>query len=681
MSHNRLANEPSPYLVQHKDNPVHWYPWGDEAFEEASKTGKPVLLSIGYAACHWCHVMAHESFEDEATAGLMNELFVNVKLDREERPDIDKIYMEALHHLGQQGGWPLTMFLNADRQPFWGGTYFPKTPQFGRPSFSQVLTQVSEIYRTAPDKVTSNCEALTEALNRQPRKTVSSSSTLSLDVIDQVARQIHSIVDHRKGGLQGAPKFPQFPIFQLLWRHYIRTDDQTSRNAVLVTLQNLCQGGIYDHLRGGLARYSVDDRWLAPHFEKMLYDNAQLLDLLSLVWQDTKDELFRIRIEETIAWVQAEMIAEHGAFAASLDADSEGVEGKFYVWSKAEITDILETDAERFCEIYDISDQGNWEHTNILNRLDHLDLMDPATEATLAQNRATLLEHRSKRIRPGFDDKVLTDWNGLMIASITRCAMIFDRSDWLATAERAYTGVREVLCSGPHFLQSHRNGQTRYHATADGYTNMIRAALQLHEATGTQDYLENAENWTTDLRNHFWDMDVGGLFYTSSEADDLIRRTKSAADDAIPNANATQLSNYSRLYQMTGNPAHAGSGQEILSAFDADVSAAAIAHAGFLSGAEDLISPLQAVIIATKDEDTADQFERELLARCLPTLTITNFDSGESLPIDHPAYAKRDVETATLFLCKGQTCSLPITDPDEIAAALATFAVRASAEG
>ena len=369
MTHNRLANEPSPYLLQHKDNPVHWYPWGDEAFDVAAQTGKPVLLSIGYAACHWCHVMAHESFEDPATAEIMNELFVNVKLDREERPDIDKIYMEALHHLGEQGGWPLTIFLNAERQPFWGGTYFPKVAQYGRPSFRDVLTQISSIYQTAPDKVKTNTEALQSALQQKPRIAPGAElPALSLAIVDQVATQIHSIVDPVRGGLQGAPKFPQVPIFQLLWRHFLRTGNTTSRNHTLVTLRNICQGGIYDHLGGGFARYSVDARWLAPHFEKMLYDNAQLVDLLTSVWQDTRDDLFRIRIEETIDWLSREMIAEHGAFAASLDADSDGEEGTFYVWQSHEIQDLLGDEAEPFGAIDDGTQEGNWEGKVILNR-------------------------------------------------------------------------------------------------------------------------------------------------------------------------------------------------------------------------------------------------------------------------------------------------------------------------
>ena len=673
MTHNRLANEPSPYLVQHKDNPVHWYPWGDEAFDEARATGKPVLLSIGYAACHWCHVMAHESFEDEATAKVMNELFVNIKLDREERPDIDKIYMEALHHLGEQGGWPLTMFLNAERQPFWGGTYFPKTPQFGRPSFSQVLHQISEIYTSAPDKVQANCSALQEALSRATRDSAQQSGAISIDLINQAAVQIQRAIDYRHGGLQGAPKFPQFPILQMLWRHHLRTGDSTSRNAVLVTLTNICQGGIYDHLRGGMARYSVDTRWLAPHFEKMLYDNAQLLDILVLVWQATGEDLFRIRIEETIDWVSEEMIAEHHAFAASLDADSEGVEGKFYVWDKAEIETLLGPDARRFCEIYDVSKLGNWEHTNILNRLNVLDFLDQDTEDSLSRNRSVLLQHRNNRIRPGFDDKILTDWNGLMIASIAQCSQVFDRNDWAKLAREAFEGVQNVLCASEHILQSHRNGQTRYHATADGYANMIRAALKLYEVTDETAYLDHAKSWSEDAHHFFWDEKDGGFFFTSIKARDLIRRTRSAADDATPNANATMLSNYVGLYHFSGEESFRSKGVATLEAFAPDVAAAPIAHAGFLNGAADTIEPVQAVIVCADKSNTDDVFRTSVLARCLPGLTMSTYAAGDSLPDAHPAAGKTSVERTTLFICKGQTCSLPIIDLAQIDDALAAL--------
>src|SRR5262245_58383271 len=366
---NRLGRETSPYLLQHKDNPVHWWAWGPEALAERKRAGRPILLSVGYAACHWCHVMAHESFEDADTAAQMNELFVNIKVDREERPDVDAIYMRALHSLGEQGGWPLTMFLDSEARPFWGGTYFPPEPRFGRPGFKAVLAEVARVYREEPDKVQLNAKHIVQALKE---RAVGPAAPDLTDVGNAaLAGPMARAVDMRRGGLAGAPKFPQWSYFWLLWRLAIRYGNPVALQAVDTTLTNICQGGIYDHLGGGFARYSVDERWLVPHFEKMLYDNALLIDLMTEVYRETGNELYKTRIAETVGWLQREMSSDGGGFAASLDADSEGEEGKFYVWSKAEIEAVLGADEARlFCEAYGVTSEGNWEGTTILNRLD-----------------------------------------------------------------------------------------------------------------------------------------------------------------------------------------------------------------------------------------------------------------------------------------------------------------------
>ena len=457
---NRLARETSPYLLQHQDNPVHWWAWGPEALAEAKRANKPILLSVGYAACHWCHVMAHESFEDDATAAQMNELFVNIKVDREERPDIDAIYMRALHSLGEQGGWPLTMFLDSDARPFWGGTYFPPEPRFGRPSFKHVLAEVARIYREEPDKISHNAGMLVQALGE--REQSNAQPNIKDSALADLTRRMVNAVDMRRGGLSGAPKFPQWSFFWLLWRGAIRYGDENAKRAVDVTLANICQGGIYDHLGGGFSRYSVDERWLAPHFEKMLYDNALLIDLMCEAYREDGSELYKVRIAETVDWLQREMIAEGGGFAASLDADSEGEEGKFYVWSKAEIAEVLgEADAKLFCEVYDVTDAGNWEGHTILNRLHTLELRSPEEEAALAGMRAKLLARRAGRIRPGWDDKVLADWNGLMIAALVHAAQVFDRPDWLAAAKTAFAFVVDRMEKDGrlHPLLSRRPGQ------------------------------------------------------------------------------------------------------------------------------------------------------------------------------------------------------------------------------
>ncbi|MEK9723471.1 MAG: thioredoxin domain-containing protein, partial [Rhodospirillaceae bacterium] len=403
----------------HKDNPVHWWPWGEEALAAARDQDKPILLSVGYAACHWCHVMAHESFEDDATADAMNALFVNIKVDREERPDVDSVYQTALAMMGEHGGWPLTMFLTPDGEPYWGGTYFPPTSRYGRPGFRDVLSSVANAYAGQQERLQTNIAQLRQGLERMARP--EGGGTLTAGTLDSVATALLRAVDPMTGGTMGAPKFPQPALFQYLWRAFGRSDSPLFRDAVTLTLDNICQGGIYDHLGGGFARYSTDDMWLAPHFEKMLYDNALLIDLLTEVWRTTASPLYEVRVRETVAWAMREMTAEAGgavAFASAYDADSEGEEGKFYVWEAAEIDAALGADAEAFKKTYDVTVLGNWEGRNILNRSAGLQLGDAATEAALAQSREKLLSIREKRVWPGRDDKVLADWNGLMIAAL-----------------------------------------------------------------------------------------------------------------------------------------------------------------------------------------------------------------------------------------------------------------------
>ncbi|MBK5199209.1 MAG: thioredoxin domain-containing protein, partial [Methyloceanibacter sp.] len=380
---NRLGAETSPYLLQHKDNPVHWRAWGEEALAEAKETGKPILLSVGYAACHWCHVMAHESFEDETTAAVMNDLFINIKVDREERPDVDAIYMGALHELGEHGGWPLTMFLTSDAEPFWGGTYFPKDARYGRPAFVSVLTAVARIYREEHDKVRQNADVL--KLRLQPSRRSASAEPPTEAALADLGRRLVQAVDPVNGGIRGAPKFPQTQFFGFLWRAGLRYGLPNPLDAVDLTLTHIAQGGIYDHLGGGFSRYSVDERWLVPHFEKMLYDNALLVELMTEAWRERKSPLYAQRIAETIDWLLREMVTEGGGFAASLDADSEGEEGKFYVWTLAEIVDALgPDDARPLAEIYDVTAEGNFEGHNILNRLNAIALHDDETERRLA---------------------------------------------------------------------------------------------------------------------------------------------------------------------------------------------------------------------------------------------------------------------------------------------------------
>ena len=669
MSRNLLDLETSPYLIQHKDNPVHWMPWGPEALDRARRADKPILLSIGYAACHWCHVMARESFADEATAAVMNGLFVNIKVDREERPDIDRIYMNALHHLGERGGWPLTMFLTPDGEPFWGGTYFPRTGMYGRPGFVAVLKEVSRVYNEERSKIDINRKALVGALNSIAEP--DPDFTVSMPLVDRFAERAHGLVDTVAGGLRGAPKFPQTMLFTLLWRAWLRTGDPRFRQAVEVTLTHISQGGIYDHLGGGYARYAVDGRWLVPHFEKMLYDNALLIELMTLVWQQTRDPLLENRIAETVDWVSREMIAAGGGFAASLDADSEGEEGRFYVWSEREVDDVLGPDSALFKSVYDISAQGNWEGHSIPNRLLSLKPRSDDEESALARMRARMLKRRADRVRPGWDDKVLTDWNGLMIAALTFAGMTFARKDWIGMAASAFRFVTESMSDGDRLYHSHRRGRARHTAYADGYANMIRAALNLYEATGDGACLDRAVRWSSILKRDYRDTQRGGLFYTAHRAEGLIARTRSAADDAIPNANGITLSNLSRLYAATGDPACREDGLAILKGFSSDMRADLFGHTGLLNGFESLVNLVQIVIVGNPCEPETEALVAEVGNHSLPDRMIVYVRPGQTLPEGHPAAGKGRIDgRPTVYVCRGTWCSLPVTERDRLSALL-----------
>ena len=666
MSSNRLHLETSPYLLQHKDNPVHWWAWGPEALAEAKSTGKPILLSVGYAACHWCHVMAHESFEDEPTAEVMNELYINIKVDREERPDIDAIYMGALHRLGEQGGWPLTMFLDSEARPFWGGTYFPKDQRFGRPAFVTVLMRIAEAYQNQPDQVRSNAERIILSLNERPegKDGFTASEALVKDLVTRIARA----VDAEHGGLSGAPKFPQWNVFWLLWRGAMRYDDAAAKQAVLTTLANICQGGIYDHLGGGFARYSVDEFWLVPHFEKMLYDNALLLDLLTEAWRETQNPLFATRIAETVDWLAREMIAEGGGFAASLDADSEGEEGKFYVWTATEIQDVLGTeDAKFFSEIYDVSLEGNFEGHTILNRLDNQDLLSDADEARLAAMRAKLFARRAPRIRPGWDDKVLADWNGLMIAALSRAAVVFAKPEWLAMASRAFAFVTDKMTSDSDRLwHSARAGKSKAPATASDYANMTWAALRLYQATGDATYLDRAKAWTAVLDAHYWDDATGGYFTSADDTTDVIVRLKSASDDAVPSANTIQLSNLIALGALTGDAAYENRAQKLYAAFSSAIGNGPVGHCGLLAAALDLDALVQTSISGPD----AARLQKEIHAVSVPgALEFAAFTNAVHVNLAQATqigFAKAE----GVLVCRGPVCGAPLHEPSNLRARL-----------
>jgi uncharacterized protein YyaL (SSP411 family) len=657
---NRLAHETSPYLLQHRHNPVDWWAWGPEALAEAKRSGKPILLSVGYAACHWCHVMAHESFEDDATAGVMNELFVNIKVDREERPDIDQIYMAALHHLGEHGGWPLTMFLTSDGEPIWGGTYFPSTSRYGKPAFVDVLREIARLFRDEPGKIENNRTALMGRLAAKAR--AAGAVTMGPAQLDNAARQLGGIIDPVNGGTRGAPKFPQAALFELLWRAGQRSGEARYFGAVDITLHHICEGGIYDHLGGGFSRYSVDERWLVPHFEKMLYDNAQLLELLAVAHQRGGKQLYRQRAYETVDWLTREMTTAEGAFSASLDADSEGEEGKFYVWSYDEVTGELGIeDGEFFARHYDVTPAGNFEGRNILNRLNPLP-RNEADEARLSGLRAKLLAARGARVRPGLDDKVLADWNGLMVAALVNASVIFAEPTWIALAERAFDFVARAMTRGDRLGHSWRQGQLKFPGLASDFAAMIRAALALHEATGQGSYLDRALAWQQALDRDYADATTGTYYLTAADAEGLVIRPASTADEATPNHNAVAAQNLIRLAVLAGDDRWRDQVDRLIAAIAPQAVENLYMHMALLNAVD--LRLRAAEIVVTGDGPRAEAFLAA--ARALPALDriVLHARSAAALPPAHPA---RDKVAAAgepqAFVCVGETCSLPVTDP------------------
>ena len=665
---NRLALATSPYLLQHQHNPVDWWQWGPEALAEAKRSNRPIMLSIGYAACHWCHVMAHESFEDDATARVMNELFVNIKVDREERPDIDQIYMNALHLLGEQGGWPLTMFLTPLGEPVWGGTYFPKESKYGRPAFTDILHEVSRLFRDEPQKIEQNRAALLTRLADRARP--EGKVTFGLKELDGAAKQVGNAFDTVHGGLRGAPKFPQPSILEMLWRAGLRSGDVRFFETVEHTLERMSEGGIYDHLGGGFSRYSVDDKWLVPHFEKMLYDNAQLLELLALAWQRSGNELFATRARETVAWLTREMTTPQGAFSASLDADSEGEEGKFYVWSKNEIIELIGPEAGGFfMRHYDVSDEGNFEGHNILNR-STAPPRSEADEERLKALRAILLDARAARVRPGLDDKILADWNGLTIAALVNAGIILDDPSWLAMASRAFDFIAASMTRGDRLGHSWRGGQLLFPGLASDFAAMIRAALVLFEATGEKRYLDQAVRWQGAFDTHYADAETGGYYWSADDAGDLILRPHSTADDATPNPNAVAAQNLLRLAVLSGDDKWREQADRLLEGILAVAARNMFGHVALLNALD--LRLRGAEIVCTGPD--AERLVQAALKLPFVDRIVLRAASSADLPATHPAQEKlKAVSGNAAFVCAGERCSLPVAEPGDIALAVAAM--------
>ncbi len=669
MSHreitNRLSHETSPYLLQHAHNPVDWYPWGPEALERARREDKPILLSIGYSACHWCHVMAHESFEDPATAQVMNELFVNVKVDREERPDLDKIYQTA-HQLltGRGGGWPLTLVLTPEHQtPFFAGTYFPRTPRHGMPAFTDLLRRIETSYRTRGDEITRQNAALLNALRNVNPAPRAGDVTLNATPLDMARRQLESSFDARYGGFGGAPKFPHPPHIE----HLLRSADGQALTMASFTLQAMAQGGLYDQLGGGFCRYSVDEQWMIPHFEKMLYDNGLLLALYAQAWTASKDPLFKRIALETARWVIREMQAPEGGYYSSLDADSEGHEGKFYVWSQEEVRGLLDEQeytvfARRFGLDRLANFEGEW-HLHVFADIAVIAAEMKLGEAALVQildmARAKLLKARELRVRPGRDDKILTSWNALMIKGMALAGRLLDEPELLHSAERSLHFIKTRLWTDGRLLATCKDGHAHLMAYLDDYAYLLDAVLELLQVRWRTDDLNFAVQLAEVLLEHFEDKQHGGFYFTAGDHEQLIHRPKPLADDATPAGNGIAAYALNRIGYLLGETRYLDAAERALKAGWDDISRAPYAHDSMLLALEETLTPPQIIILRGAPAEM-----REWQSLCTsgyaPRRLCFAIPGDETqLPGSLALRAAKDGPIA--YFCEGHICNAPIT--------------------
>ncbi|MDW6024484.1 thioredoxin domain-containing protein [Mesorhizobium sp. BAC0120] len=661
---NLLAEETSPYLRQHKDNPVHWRPWSRASLAEAAELDRPILLSVGYAACHWCHVMAHESFEDPDVAALMNRLYVNIKVDREERPDIDQIYMAALSATGEQGGWPLTMFLTPGAKPFWGGTYFPKNPRFGRPGFIQVLGAVHRAWQDRRDELANTGNVLNDHVAARLSALDPAADETARSFLPQLSGSIHSMIDHRLGGLRGAPKFPHAPFMVTLWLSWLESGNTDHRDAVILSLRNMLDGGIYDHVGGGLCRYSTDAEWLVPHFEKMLYDNAQLIRIANWAWAETGDETFRDRIETTVEWLLREMRVEGGGFAASLDADSGGEEGAFYTWDRSEIESVLGPDSETFFSAYTLSGPANWEGRPILHRSSSPD--GAASGEGLRPLLGRLLDHRETRVRPGRDDKVLVDWNSLLIEALAQAARGLDRPEWLEAAKSAYRFVRESKDADGRLPHSILGDRKLFPAMSSDYASMAGAAIALYEATGEATYVNDASAFLELTDRWYIDEAHEGHYLTASDATDVPIRIRGDVDEAIPSATGQIIEAFARVGTATNRIDLLDRAWTIAKAASGRLRSQAYGQSGIVNACTMLESARKLVIVEDQAGPTLSKAAR---AHPDPRRADLVLPLGGE-PVELPGGVKLDTSRAAAWLCIGQACLPPIDDAAELEKAL-----------
>jgi hypothetical protein len=658
---NRLANETSPYLLQHAHNPVDWYAWGAEAFERARRENKPILLSVGYSACHWCHVMERESFEDDETARVMNDLFVSVKVDREERPDVDAIYMQAVQAMTGHGGWPMTMFLTPELEPFWGGTYFPPADRQGMPSFRRVLHAVADAYHNRPEdvkRVASSMREMYAATTERAR----GSGTMRPELFERAARGLLASYDERHGGFGDAPKFPQAMAMEFLLLRWARAQDEAALDAVRHTFRQMARGGIYDQIGGGFARYSVDREWLVPHFEKMLYDNALLTRVGVHLWQATKDDEVRRVVKETLRWASREMTAPSGGFYSTLDADSEGEEGKFYLWDEAELRAQLGADADALVAHWGVSGAGNFEGRNILHVTGTSDVAHEKVDAA----KKKLYDVRAKRVWPARDEKILASWNGLMLRAVAEAARVFGDERFRDLAIRNGEFLFREMARDGRVFRSHKEGVTRIAGFLEDYAAVALGALALYELTFDRVWLDRARELSESMTRWFWggDDDAGAFFDTPSDQEALITRPRDVTDNATPSGTSLAVELLLRLGDLFGDADMLRRANAMLETIAEPMARFPLAFGHALTAADLAVnSAIEVALVGSPGADDFGALERAVASRYVPSLVLAGGPPEHANGIALLANREMRQGKATAYVCRSYVCDEPVTDP------------------
>ena len=680
---NRLAEETSPYLLQHQYNPVQWYPWGEDALRKSREENKPIFLSVGYSACHWCHVMEHESFENEEIAKILNAHFVSIKVDREERPDIDGIYMEAVQMMTGQGGWPMSVFLLPDLRPFFGGTYFPPDDKWGRPGFKNVLLRLAEVYRTRQEDLRDNAESITT--NLQQMGVVSrGKNDLKAEWIDQAAQELKERFDSTWGGFGSAPKFPPSMALMLLLRKWKRSRDQEWLKMVEVTLQRMALGGLYDQLGGGFHRYSVDNYWLIPHFEKMLYDNALLSRVYLEAYQATGSALYRSVVGDTLDYALREMTRPSGGFYSAQDADSEGEEGKFFVWRPEEIEGVLgKEEAEVFCRFYSVTEEGNFEgKTSALFIqkpprvfVEELGITEEKLFEVLRRGRAKLFAERERRTKPGLDDKILTSWNGLMIGSMALTGRILEHPPYVEEAGKAADFILNNMRDERGLLRSHREGVSKFNAYLDDYAFLIVGLVDLYESSFEPRWIRIASDLAREMISRYWDDGEGAFFFTAHDHERLIVRKKMTQDGAIPSGNSMAALGLLKLAKLSGEMEFAEYGEGVLRSFGEYLGRAPAAFHMMLVALDFFLdSPVEVAIVGERDSEDTRTALKAIDSRFIPNkiLALKTESSGEAADAVVPLLDGKTMVDgqATVYLCENFTCKEPLKGRSAIENAL-----------